>query len=57
MFEMQTKFFNRETGEYEWKSIKPTNGPPYRYKTRREAENMLEICYPGIQYEKRVIEV
>ena len=29
-----------------WTPIRPTNGAPYEFKTEREAEAMLNICYP-----------
>jgi len=30
----------------DWKPIRPVNGAPYEFKTEREAESMLNICYP-----------
>lgn len=29
-----------------WVLIAPTNGQPYKYSTKAEAEHMLAICYP-----------
>lgn len=29
-----------------WKPIRPTNGAPYEFKTEREADRILHICYP-----------
>lgn len=49
MFEMQIKI------EDEWKSIRATGAKePYRYETRREAERMLDICYPDQRREDRL---
>jgi hypothetical protein len=58
MFEMQFYFENRRTGKREWKSIAPTRGIPYRYKTEAEARKMLDMCYPTeLPEHKRVIRV
>lgn len=37
-----------------WVLIAPTNGAPYRYGTRAEAENMLGVCYPDQIREHRL---
>lgn len=29
-----------------WKPVRPSNGFPYEFKTEREAEAILNICYP-----------
>lgn len=49
MFEMQIKIDDK------WISIKETRArEPYRYETRREAEDMLNICYPDQRLEDRL---
>lgn len=40
MFYMQIKIAGN------WVLVAPTNGQPYKFGTRDEAENMLRICYP-----------
>lgn len=30
----------------EWRDIRPTHGEPYSFKTKAEAVNVLEMCYP-----------
>ncbi len=29
-----------------WVPLRPTNGAPYTYPTEREAESILNMCYP-----------
>lgn len=31
---------------YNWKYLHPTNGKPYEYNTRREAQDVIDMCYP-----------
>lgn len=38
----------------EWVLIAPTNGQPYKYGTKAEAERMLGICYPDQIREHRL---
>lgn len=40
MYYMQVKIAGN------WVLIAPTNGEPYKYGTKEEAERMLGICYP-----------
>jgi hypothetical protein len=42
MYGMQVK--NYLTDQWVW--VHPTNGEPYRYATEKEAQHMLEVCYP-----------
>lgn len=35
----------------EWVSVQPTKGSPYSYTTRREATEMLDLCYPDQVYD------
>lgn len=37
-----------------WVLIAPTNGQPYQYGTKAEAERMLAICYPDQIREHRL---
>ena len=37
------------TDESPWVDISPSNGPPYEYATRKEAEHMLDICYREVR--------
>ena len=57
-YEMQIRLKDTDN-IWKWKSIKPTGGQPYRYETRAEAENMINICYPGIENAdiRRIVEV
>ena len=62
MYEMQIKIekTDKATGrKYQaWSSVRPTGGTPYRYKTEREAREMLGICYGEVDPEcTRVIKV
>lgn len=42
----------------EWRSVRPTNGAPYSYSTREEAERVMRMCYPDESSEiVRVVEV
>lgn len=52
-------FVRKEQGAdiYEWRDMRPTGGKPYRYATRREAENMAYICYGNDPSICRVVEV
>ena len=44
-----------------WESVKPYEGKAYSYATRREAAEMLEMCYPdqvyGIEVRVEAVEV
>lgn len=42
-----------------WEDVRPTGEPPYRYRTRKEAEQMLRMAYPGedVKGEARIVEV
>jgi|TARA_R100001086_G_scaffold183474_1_gene102326 hypothetical protein len=42
----QIQVYIWKNGEGEWKSIHPTGGEPYEYTDKREAFNMLSMCYP-----------
>ena len=58
MYEMQILIYNQETHKKEWKSVHPTHGKAYQYKTFQEAVDMLEMCYPDEPREElRVIKV
>ena len=35
-----------------WRPIHPTNGPPYEYDTRQEAEHIKRMCY-GLDYDRQ----
>jgi hypothetical protein len=53
---MQIKMF--QDGKMEWFSVRPTNGKPYEYDTKEEAERMLRMCYPLVSSEEaRVKEI
>lgn len=45
---MQVQIVDPTTREARWVSIKGSHlSTPYEYDTRKEAENMLRICYGG----------
>ena len=63
-YEMQIRFVTTKDGKQikEFKSIRcsPPDAYTYRYKTRKAAEHMLNICYPNCEVmpeDKRVIQV
>jgi len=58
LFYMQVFAINpRNKEEKTWQTVRPSNGKPYAYETKQEAEHMLSICYPdSIVEEIRVIE-
>ena len=41
-------------GEPDWHSISMKDKPPYQYETEKEAEHMLNICYPDLCREDRL---
>lgn len=52
-YTMQVKVF--EDGQYTWKDVRPSGGKlPYTYATKREALNMLNMCYPMQVYNEEV---
>ena len=58
MYEFQIKVRNNETGEMEWKSVRPTGEKPYQYETEEEAWEKIDWCYPlTSKEEKRVVKV
>jgi len=59
-YEMQIMIWDEKWKTKKWKSIRCSgkNGYIYRYKTKKAAENMINICYPMmLNEEKRIIEV
>lgn len=57
-YEFQILIFDPTTRKKTWKSVHPTNGKPYQYNTKGEAQRMLDMCYPDVfPEEKRVINV
>ncbi len=58
MYQFQVKMYDEQKKEHVWKSVRPTKGKPYEYKTHKEAFNMMKMCYPLqiLNEEIRVIE-
>lgn len=57
-FEMQIVIVPKESRVPEFVSIAPAyRDTPYRFPTEMMAWQQVEICYPGIGYEKKVIRV
>ncbi len=60
MWGIQVKVRER-SGGYErliWRDLRPTNGEPYRYGSKDEAERIRWMCYPDQTSERvRVVEV
>jgi hypothetical protein len=44
MWGMQVLTGHGKDSKWDW--VHPTNGQPYQYPTKKEAEQMLRICYP-----------
>jgi len=51
-WQMQINMGTRE--EPDWRSISMKDKPPYQYDTEKEAERMLNICYPDLCREDRL---
>jgi len=43
-------------GKFDWRDVRPSNGEPYRYAERAEAESMARMCYDGDPDIVRVVE-
>ena len=53
MYIMQIWITDKEHPKGYWASVRPSKGMPYKYKTKSEAERMLDICYPSFMVDKR----
>ena len=55
-YEGQIKVWDSNNFQWVYKSVRPTgNKDPYRYPTKEAAQNMLDMCYPGIEVEKKLV--
>jgi hypothetical protein len=56
--EVLVKVYDIKRGETEvWQALHPTGGEPYSWGTRREAETMMNMCYPSHKDKARVVEI
>lgn len=46
MYGMQVKVYNEKTHKMEWRWVRPTDGEPYVFETKQQAEQSLDLCYP-----------
>jgi hypothetical protein len=44
-FQIEVNVFDIEKNKYQWIALHPSRGKAYEYKTREEAERILNICY------------
>lgn len=45
-FGVQVNVLNRDTGEREWKWLRPHNGTRYEFVSGEQAHQCKEMCYP-----------
>lgn len=57
MFQIHIKIKDSVTLKEEYKPVRPTGGPPYEYKTRKEAQDMALICYREHWHLIKIVEV
>ena len=53
--EVLTRTYHVLRGDEEtWRPLHGVGQEPYTWATKREAEAMLDLCYPGIEHAHRV---
>ena len=52
-YQMQILIYDKDAKAQVWGSVSPTDGPAYVFETEAEAWDMLDMCYPDLEIEKK----